>query len=173
MLYSVVRHPFQSANNLNHDLQVIQQWAYQWKMEFNPNPTKQATEVLFSCKKSKPTHPPLIFNGTVVQNTSGHLGLILHSCLSFARHLNEKIIKAKRNIRFIKYLSKALNQMYKAVVRSHLDYCDITYHIPPLLNLPFVGVSLNYLMEEVEKIQYQAALAVTGAWQGSNRSQIY
>ena len=28
-------------------------------------------------------------------------------------------------------------------------------------------------MEQIEKIQYQAALAVTGAWQGSNRSQIY
>ena len=48
MLYSVVRDPFQSANNLNRDLQVIQQWAYQWKMEFNPDLTKQATEVLFS-----------------------------------------------------------------------------------------------------------------------------
>ena len=28
-------------------------------------------------------------------------------------------------------------------------------------------------MEKVERIQYQAALAVTGAWQGSNRSKIY
>ena len=110
MFYSVVRVPFQSVNNLNHHLQVIQQWAYQWKMEFNPDPPKQASEVLYSCKKSKPTHPPLIFNGTVVQNASEqkHLGLILHSCLSFARQLNEKIKKAKRNIGFIKYLSKFL-----------------------------------------------------------------
>ena len=28
-------------------------------------------------------------------------------------------------------------------------------------------------MEKVEKIQYQAALAITGAWQGSSRSKIY
>ena len=28
-------------------------------------------------------------------------------------------------------------------------------------------------MEVVEKVQYQAALAVTGAWQGSNHSQLY
>ena len=28
-------------------------------------------------------------------------------------------------------------------------------------------------MEKVERIQYQAALAVTGAWQGSNRSTLY
>ena len=28
-------------------------------------------------------------------------------------------------------------------------------------------------MKKVERIQYQAALAVTGAWQGSNRSKLY
>ena len=63
---------------------------------------------------------------------------------------------------------KALSQMYKALVRFHIDYCDIIYHIPPLLNQPSEGISLNYLMEEVEKNQYQVALAITGAWQGSN-----
>ena len=63
--------------------------------------------------------------------------------------------------------------MYKALVRSDLDYFDIIYHIPSLSNQPSVGVSLNYLMEEVEKNQYQAALAITGAWQGSRRSLIY
>ena len=29
------------------------------------------------------------------------------------------------------------------------------------------------MMEKVERIQYQAALAITGAWQGSSRSKIY
>ena len=28
-------------------------------------------------------------------------------------------------------------------------------------------------MEKVERIQYQVALAITGAWQGSSRSRIY
>ena len=28
-------------------------------------------------------------------------------------------------------------------------------------------------MEEVERIHYQAALAITGAWQGTSRSKIY
>ena len=171
MLYSVVRGPFLSANDLNHDLYVIQQWAYQWKMEFNPDPTKQAMEVLFSCKKSKPTHPPLVFNGSVVHNKNEqkHLCLIIDSGLSFAKHLNEKIKKAKKIIGIIKHLSKylplkTLKQMYKAFVCLHLDYCDIIYHIPSFLNQPSLGVSLNHLMEQI---------AVTGAWQGSNRSQIY
>ena len=64
-----------SARDLNYDLQVIQQWAYQWKFEFKPDTIKQATQLLFSCGKHK------------------HMGLILHSKLSF---VNEKIIQAKK-----------------------------------------------------------------------------
>ena len=163
---------------MNHDLDVIQQWAHQWKLEFNPDPTKHATEVLFSCKASILNHPQIVFNGTVVAkvNEQKHLGLILDSSLSFKKHLNEKIIKAKKNLGIIKHLSiflprKTLDQMYKALVRSHLDYCDILYHIPSVQTQ--FGVTLTDLMEKVEKIQYQAALAVTGAWQGSSRSKLY
>ena len=36
-----------------------------------------------------------------------------------------------------------------------------------------LGVTLNSLMEKVERTQYQAALAITGTWQGSNRSTFY
>ena len=53
--------------------------------------------------------------------------------------------------------------MYKALVRSHLDYCDIIYHIPSRQNQAPLGVTLNSLMEKVERIQYQAALAISGA----------
>ena len=52
MLFSVVKDPEISANDLNHDLDTICQWVHQWKLEFNPDPTEQATEVLFSGKKT-------------------------------------------------------------------------------------------------------------------------
>ena len=79
MLFPIVKDHVISANDLNHNLHLIYQWAYQRKLEFNPNPTKQTTEVLFSCKKSSPNHPQLIFNGTAVINVKEqkHLGLIL------------------------------------------------------------------------------------------------
>ena len=98
MLFSIVNNPELSAIDLNHDLGVIHQWAHQWKFEFNPDPNKQATEVLFSCKTSSPNHPHLMFNGTVVtkKNEQKHLGFILDSNLSFKKHINEKIIKARR-----------------------------------------------------------------------------
>ena len=63
--------------------------------------------------------------------------------------------------------------MYKALVRSHLDYCDIIYHIPSHQNQAPLGVTLNSLMEKVERIQYQSALAISGAWQGSGRTKLY
>ena len=180
MLFSVIKDPQLSATDLNHDLEVINQWAFRWKMAFNPDPTKQATEILFTCKKKDIDHPELTFNGAYVARVKEHkhLGLILEPNLSFERHLYEKMVKAKQNIGIIKHLNKflpfkTLNQMYKALVRSHLDYCDIIYHIPAIIHNPPLGTSLNYLMEKVEKIQYQAALAVTGAWQGSDRVKLY
>ena len=50
--------------------------------------------------------------------------------------------------------------MYKALARSHLDYCDIRYHIPSVQTQ--FDVTLTDLMEKAEIIQNQAALAVTG-----------
>ena len=95
MLFSVT-----TAVELNHDLEIINQWAYQWKMAFNPDPTKQAIEILFSCKRDKVEHPALMFNGAPVSRKADHkhLGLILKSNLSFEKHIHEKIITAKKNI---------------------------------------------------------------------------
>ena len=58
------------ANNLNKDLERISNWATKWKMNFNPNTTKQAQEVNFSCKLKKKFHPPLLFNNASVTRTS-------------------------------------------------------------------------------------------------------
>ena len=61
--------------------------------------------------------------------------------------------------------------MYKSFVRPHLDYCDIIYHEPSKENIN--GQSLSKPMEEIEKVQYKAALLVSGAWKGSNRTKLY
>ena len=42
-----------SAINLNNDLNKIKNWAIQWKMNFKPDPSKQAQEVIFSRKLQK------------------------------------------------------------------------------------------------------------------------
>ena len=135
MLYSIVKNPKITAEMLNKDLETIMKWAFQWKLEFNPDVNKQATEIIFSCKKTKITHPKLIFNGFELSqhNEVKHLGLILESDLSFKKHIYGKINKAKHCLSLIKHVSKffplkTLSHMYKALIRSHLDYCDIVYH---------------------------------------------
>ena len=40
-LFSVVHDVNTSTNNLNNDISKINDWATQWKMNFNPNPSKQ------------------------------------------------------------------------------------------------------------------------------------
>ena len=48
-LFSVIRNKQLSVQNLNQDLSKINHWAFQWKMSLNPDPSKQAQEVTFSC----------------------------------------------------------------------------------------------------------------------------
>ena len=80
-------------------------------MSFNPDPNKQATEVLFSRKINSDDHPKLTFNGNQVQRCSSqkHLGLILDNKLDF-KHLNEKINKCNKIIGMIKKLSTSVSR---------------------------------------------------------------
>ena len=57
-LFSVVHNSLSSSTDLNNDLVKISEWAYQWKMSFNPDSTKQAQEVIFSRKSQSQKHPP-------------------------------------------------------------------------------------------------------------------
>ena len=84
-----------SANLLNSDLSKINEWALQWKMNFNSYPTKQAQEIIFSWKTSQRNHPDLMLNNNRVNVTSihKHLGMIFDSKLSFDEHLKSVLKK--------------------------------------------------------------------------------
>ena len=79
-LFSVVHDTETSANDLNKFLELMNNWTFQWKMNFNPEPTKQAHEVIFSRKAKEIYHPLLVYNVTSVSQSSSskHLGDILH-----------------------------------------------------------------------------------------------
>ena len=68
-----------SAQSLNEDLNKISHWDFQWKMSFNPDPSKQAPEVIFSRKLQKSVYPPLHFNNIAVtqSTTQKHLVMVL------------------------------------------------------------------------------------------------
>ena len=66
-LFSVVDNINLSATNLNSDLSKTNAWVNQWKITFNPDPNKQAQEIIFSRKIRKTSHPPLTFNNDSVK----------------------------------------------------------------------------------------------------------
>ena len=66
-LFTVVYDEGTPADQLNRDLKVISDWAYQWKMQFNPDKNKQAILVIFSQKRTKPVHPPTFLNESEVK----------------------------------------------------------------------------------------------------------
>ena len=169
-LFSVVTDIDETADKLNTDLERVQIWAWQWKMKFNADKTEQ---VVFSSKRVRPTHPPLFLGNDEVnvKTEHKHLGMILDSKLNFESHIKEAIVKARRGIGMIRYLSKyvsrdVLDQIYKLYVRPHLDYGDIIYHRDdPQMHLNF--------SQRLEQTQYSAALAVTGAWRGTSKNRLY
>ena len=82
--------------------------------------------------------------------------------------MNEKISKAMKGISLIKRLHKYLPRksllcIYKSFVRQHLDYADIIYDQP----------HNNAFSNKIESVQYNAALAITGAIRGSSRERLY
>ena len=139
-------------------------------MSFNPDPSKQAVEVYFSRKLNLPDPPQLFFNNTAiaVEDHQQHIGLFLDKKLSFDHHLSEKISKANQGIGLINRLREflprdSLLNIFKIRVRPHLDYGDIIYDYPG--NASFV--------EKLEKIQYNACLAITGCFRGTSRDKLY
>ena len=97
-----------SANEINEDLQKIPEWAYKWKMSFNPDLYKQAQEVIFSRKLNKSSHPKIFFKNepVVCANWPKHLGIFLDESVNFSYHIKEKMSKAMKEIGIIKKLVK-------------------------------------------------------------------
>ena len=103
-LFSVVHDVTQSTNELNDDLEKISNWAYQWKMSFNPDKSKQAEEVIFSRKTQRVIYSAAIFNNVPVVRSScqKHLGTYFDEKLNFSNHIKEKNSKANKGIGILK-----------------------------------------------------------------------
>ena len=82
-LFTRVNGVDQTHAKLVQDLQTVTNWAYQWKMVFNPDLTKQAVEVIFPVKTKKTEHPDLVFNGMPVsrEDHTKNLGVFLDTRL--------------------------------------------------------------------------------------------
>ena len=178
-IFSIVYNPNECAANLNHDLNLIKCWAYDWRVSFNPDPTKQAVEMTFSKKKIPADHPPLFFNDAPVMKVDEHKhkGVVLDSRLTFSSHIQSAINKARRGTGMLRFLHKylprqTLNKLYKLyVVRILIMVMSSITFRRKWANLGMK--SLHRQMERLESVQYSDGLAITGAWKGSSRKKIY
>ena len=160
-----------STTNLNNDLNKIKNCAIQWKMNFNPDPSKQAQEVIFSRKLQKTNHNQVYFNcnNSIKQVPSQkHLGMYLDTKLNFQEHLNNVLSKVNKTIGLWRKLQaflprQSLVTVYKAFIRPHLDYGNIIYD--QTYNESF--------HQKIESVQHKAALAIAGAIRGTSREKLY
>ena len=146
-----------SRATLSKDLELIINWAFQWKIQFNPNRNKQAQELYFPKKPSNQKSLDLTFNKSNVASSPSvkHLGMLLDSRLDFNEHLQRKANKCYKIIGLIKRLPihlprETLLRIYKSFVRSNLNYGDI---FDKRNNESFKG--------RIESIQYKACTAIT------------
>ena len=123
-LFSVVNNIHTSATTLSQDLWSITNWAFQWKMIFNPDLSKQAQEVIFSRKIKKLLHPTLLFNNIPLSNSlfQKHHVLTLDVKLNFSEHIKsiaKKINKAMGLLRKFQQIlpRSSLLTIYKTFIR--------------------------------------------------------
>ena len=171
-LFSVVNNIHTRAATLSQDLKRITNWAFQWKMIFNPDLSKQAQEVIFSRKIENLLHPTLLFNNIPLSNIGlpilVKLGLTLDIKLNFSEHIKSITRKISKTMGLLRKFQQilpgsSLLTIYKTFMRSQLNYADIIYD--QAYNSAF--------HDKLESIQYNACLAITGAIRGTSTEKLY
>jgi hypothetical protein len=151
----IVENPVIAANTLNSDLDTISRWARQWLVAYNPSKTKS---LIISRKSQKQIHPPLyMFNEEITEvEHHKHLGVFLSHNLRWSHHVDYILSKAYSRINILRKLKYTLDRhsletIYISFIRPVLEYSDVLFDNCTI-----------HEMNELEKIQYEAARIVTG-----------
>jgi len=128
-----IYHPVNSeieGGSLQQDLVTVSNWAKKWQMEFNVSKCK----IIYFGKRN--IGYKYSMNGHALEEvaTEKDLGVTFSSDLKSATHCKEVYSKANRILglisRTIKYKSPTvLINLYKSLVRPHLDYCSMVYGV--------------------------------------------
>ena len=131
-LYIIVDNPFQTAEQLNSDLQKIHRWAAKWLVTFNPG---NSESILRSRKHDKPFHPPVLMDQSQIieYESHKHLGVIFSDDCTW--HENLELIKSKawKRINIMRKLKfeldmKSLQTIYFSFIRPLLEYPDVVWN---------------------------------------------
>ena len=94
--------------------------------------------------------------------------MILDAKLNFQEHIKNLLTKVNKTIGSLRKLQNILPRgslltIFKSFLRPHLDYGDVI----------FDQSFKNTFHQKIDSIQYNAALAITGAIRGSSREKLY
>ena len=164
-LFYSAAHIADIAGIINHDLQLLTNWAKQWLVTFNPLKTEA---VLFTLKKLD-FLSQLVFENIPISfvDSHKHLGVTLSSNGQWHSHV-ENIVNSSSKIlalmRKLKYSTSknALNQMYMSYLLPVVEYASVVWD----------GCSERD-SQTLKKIQNEAARLVTGLTRSVSLENLY
>ena len=113
-------------------------------MNFNPDSSKQAQEVIFSRKTKKEYHVPFGFNNDNVSETNSekHLGVKLDNRLTFEDHLKMILNKVKKlkdfSANFIISYQDLYSSLYRKVLLEHIPTIVTSYMTASFITHHFI-----------------------------------
>ena len=166
-LFSVTHGISTSTKELNNDLAKINNWAFQWKMYINPDPSLTGLSCLQSKDKENKSCTIIFYNKIYFFQSSSqkHLGIILGEQLIFCKHLKMLTSRINKTIGLLCKLQKhlpssALIIIHLTFLRLYLDHDDIMF-----LQCIFPPQNLIVLIN--------ASLAITGDIRGTSKEELY
>ena len=118
------------AGIINHDLQLLSNWARQWLVTFNP---LKADAVLLTLKNLE-FLPHLIFHNSAIslEDSHKHLGVTLSSNGYWHTHIENivnpttKILRIMRKLKYF-FSRNDTNQMYMAYLLPVVEYASVVW----------------------------------------------
>ena len=134
----------------------MSEWAKKWLVNFSPTKTKA---MLISTKHNPLVHPPLVFDGTILEEISKHkhLGLTLQDDLKWNTHIDNICVTANKRLDILLHLKykldrKCLEIMYTSYIRPTLEYASAVW-----------DNCTDQNSDKLELVQKRAARIISGA----------
>lgn len=152
LLYRPIK-SIQDQIEMQHDLDLLQNWADAWDMNFNPSKCYVMSSKRHGVKHSKFYR----LKGEILQevNDNPYLGVILSNDMTFTTHINKTCSKSSKTLgllqRNLRHCPPKLKETaYKSMCRSTLEYASQIW-----------DPHLKKEVEQIERIQRKAARMVS------------
>lgn len=157
----------QSADVLNYNLRIIQDWADKWLVNFNPDKTKLLN--ISNKRNHKLNDHPIVFRDVQCDSVKEqkHLGIIFNDKLKWTNHVDYIIKGVGKYINVLQKLRYCLSRntlqtIYFTYVRPKLEYCSIIW-----------DDCSQQDKERLDNVQLKFARIISGAKRGTSHELIY